>query len=498
MANGKSRRHQLGNYRLLHLLGQGGFAEVYLGEHVYLETQAAIKVLLTQLVREDIEAFRTEARTIARLEHPHIVRVLDFGVEGGTPFLVMNYATGGTLRQHHPRGTRLTLPLVVSYVQQVASALQYAHEEKLIHRDVKPENILLGRHGEVLLSDFGIALVAQTSRHQLTQAPTGTVAYMAPEQIQGKPRPASDQYALGMVVYEWLSGTLPFTGSVLEVFGQHLHVPPAPLHEKVSGIPIAVEQVVMRTLAKDPKDRFASMHAFATALEQASQVEDADETIEGTGTRSASHQRTVLSQREPPTEFVAQPGESFLPTAFTLPPSVPPWPVVTDTPLDNQQIKPLPSPVASSSAWLASGDNPRPPSPETKTPVETVTTPPAPPNLPTPDRAGTGSIHRSRARVFILCGVLVLLILASVVGVVIVRSHTQASGTSQDLTGVAGSGSRFVAVGNGGTILTSPDGSTWTTQASGTAQSLLSGVAWSGSRFVAVGYGGTILTPTDL
>src|SRR5438309_7257222 len=100
---------QLGNYRLVRLLGQGGFADVYLGEHVYLETQAAIKVLHTQLAREDIEQFRIEARTIARLEHPYIVRVLDFGVEGSTPFLVMSYAPNGTLRQRHPKGTRLPL-----------------------------------------------------------------------------------------------------------------------------------------------------------------------------------------------------------------------------------------------------------------------------------------------------------------------------------------------------------------------------------------------------
>jgi len=305
---------QLGNYRLLRLLGQGGFAEVYLGEHVYLETQAAIKVLHTRLAHEDTESFRIEARTIARLEHPHIVRVLDFGVEGRTPFLVMSYATGGTLRQHHPKGTRLDLPVVVSYVKQVASALQYAHDQKLIHRDVKPENILLGRHGEALLSDFGIALLAQTSRHQLTQAPTGTVAYMAPEQIQGKPRQASDQYSLGIVVYEWLSGTLPFTGSAFELFGQHLHVPPTPLQEKVSGIPIAVEQVVMRTLAKDPKERFATIQAFATALEDASQAEGADETIEGARTRSASKERTTLSQTQQPTEFGAHRSESFIPT----------------------------------------------------------------------------------------------------------------------------------------------------------------------------------------
>src|SRR5947209_5210693 len=132
---------QLGNYRLLRLLGRGGFADVYLGSHIYLETQAAIKVLRTRLLNEGIEPFKQEARTIARLDHPHIVRILDFGVQEGIPFLVMSYAPNGTLRQCHPRGSRLPLWQVVFYVQQVASALHYAHERHLIHRDIKPENL---------------------------------------------------------------------------------------------------------------------------------------------------------------------------------------------------------------------------------------------------------------------------------------------------------------------------------------------------------------------
>ena len=141
-------------------------------------------------------------------------------------------------------------------MKQIASALQYAHDERFIHRDVKPENMLIGRRGEVLLSDFGIALVAQSSRYQSTQDMVGTMAYMAPEQIQGKPRPASDQYALGIVVYEWLSGIRPFHGAFTEIVAQHLAAPPPPLHEKVPTIPPGVENVVMTALAKDPKARF--------------------------------------------------------------------------------------------------------------------------------------------------------------------------------------------------------------------------------------------------
>jgi len=262
---------QLGNYRLVRLLGEGGFAEVYLGEHIHLGTQAAIKVLHTQLTSDDMETFRLEARRVAHLEHPHIVRVLDFGVEGRIPFLVMDYAANGTLRHRHLKGTRLTLATIVSYAKQVADALQYAHDEKLIHRDVKPENMLVGRHQEILLSDFGIAVMAQSSRYQNAQDMAGTITYMAPEQIQGKPRPASDQYSLGIIIYEWLTGKRPFHGSLTEMVGQHLSAAPPPLRETLPTISSAVEEVVMRALAKDPKQRFASVKVFANALEQASQ-----------------------------------------------------------------------------------------------------------------------------------------------------------------------------------------------------------------------------------
>jgi branched-chain amino acid transport system substrate-binding protein len=261
---------RLGNYQLVRLLGEGGFAEVYLGEHIHLYTQAAIKVLHTQLTNEDIKKFSIEARNLARLIHPHIVRVLDFGVEGKTPFLVMDYAPNGTLRQRHPRGMPLPLPVVVIYVKQVADALQFAHNQKLIHRDVKPENMLLGRNNEILLSDFGIAIVAQSSRYQSTQDMAGTIAYMAPEQIQAHPRPASDQYSLGVVVYEWLTGERPFRGSFTEIAAKHTLIPPPPLREKIPTISPEVEQVVLTALAKDPKARFMTIQAFATALEQAS------------------------------------------------------------------------------------------------------------------------------------------------------------------------------------------------------------------------------------
>ncbi len=261
---------QLGNYRILRLLGTGGFAEVYLGEHIRLNTEAAIKVLHTQLTDKEMEDFLNEARTIARLDHPNIVRVMEFDVQAGNPFLVMTYAVNNTLRQRHPRGQRLSLATIVPYVKQVADALQYAHESKLIHRDVKPENMLVGRRNEILLSDFGIATVARTSRSGTGQDMAGTAAYMAPEQIQGHPRYASDQYSLGIVVYEWLTGDRPFHGSFIETCSQHLYAYPPPLRAKMAEAPPEVEQVVLKALEKDSYQRFPSIQAFAAALDQAS------------------------------------------------------------------------------------------------------------------------------------------------------------------------------------------------------------------------------------
>ena len=173
-------------------------------------------MLHAHLTDQEAEHFQQEAQTIATLVHPGIVRVFDYDVQDGVPFLVIDYAPNGTLRRRYPKGSLVPLPVILSSVKQVADALQYAHEQKFIHRDVKPENMLLGRREEVLLSDFGIATIAHStsSLNVGAEGTSGTLAYMAPEQIEGHPRAASDQYALGVVVYEWLCGERPFEGSV--------------------------------------------------------------------------------------------------------------------------------------------------------------------------------------------------------------------------------------------------------------------------------------------
>lgn len=262
---------QFGHYRLIRLLDSGGFADVYLGEHMYLKTPCAIKVLQTHLFEDEQQQhFLHEARTIAHLNHPHIIQVLDFGVEDQTPFLVMSYAPHGNLRQRYPVGTRIPTATSIEYIKQIASALQFAHEQRLIHRDIKPENLLLDKNDDLLLSDFGIAIIANSSHSQEIQDIVGTVTYMAPEQIRGFPQPASDQYALAALAYEWLSGKPPFDAlSSVEIARMHLQVEPLSLTQTTPDIAPSVAEVISRALAKDYHQRFATIQQFAEALEQA-------------------------------------------------------------------------------------------------------------------------------------------------------------------------------------------------------------------------------------
>lgn len=275
-----------GNYRLIRLLGKGGFAEVYLGEHLYLKNYVAIKMLLTSVNDEKEQLFLSEAQTLARLTHPNIIRVREFAVESGIPYLVMDYAPAGTLRDRYPKGARLSLTMTATYIKQIATALQYAHNLDIIHRDVKPENILLGLQQQAMLSDFSISLLSPSPTMPTNQALAGTFPYMAPEQWLEKACFASDQYALGIVAYEWLCGIRPFEGTAL--FQQHLSVPPPRLREKDPSLPEAVEAVVLKALAKQPEDRYVSVLIFARALEKACGIAP-DHYPETPGTSIADH-----------------------------------------------------------------------------------------------------------------------------------------------------------------------------------------------------------------
>jgi serine/threonine protein kinase len=275
--------HHLGNYRLVRLLGRGGFATVYLGEHLYLKRLAAIKVLRTVLSSQDKIRFLEEARLLANLSHPQIVRVLEFAVTPKfvmvqnrqivehVPFLIMDFVPGNNLRTVCPAGSALALDVVVSYIKQTAGPLQYAHDRGIIHRDIKPENLLLNEQQQVMLSDFGLALFAPSPELLSIQDIAGTAPYAAPEQLRGKPVFASDQYALGIIAYEWLCGHRPFEGQDAEVIMQHISAPPPRIRKVKPAIPAAVEDVVLKALAKDPQQRFPDVLAFAQKLENASQ-----------------------------------------------------------------------------------------------------------------------------------------------------------------------------------------------------------------------------------
>jgi serine/threonine protein kinase len=260
---------KLGEYRLLGRLGNGSFGIVYLAEHIYEHTQVALKILQVPLTSRDAwKAFLNEARSF-RLQHPHIIQLLDFGIsKDDRPFLVMEYAPGGSVREQMVPQTPFLLPTVVSCTKQLASALQYAHDHRLIHRDVKPENTLMRADGTILLSDFGLAsILDQSNSSGFTHS--GTPAYMAPEQGMGHPCPASDQYSLAVMVYEWLTGRLPFIGFSMEVAIQHRLDPPPPPRAFNPAISSSLEQIILKALAKQPEARFPTVAQFAREIEEA-------------------------------------------------------------------------------------------------------------------------------------------------------------------------------------------------------------------------------------
>lgn len=268
---------QLGNYRLVRLLGNGGFARVYLGEQIYLKTLAAIKVLPSQLDNKTTYKFLEEAQIIAKLEHTYIIKVLDFGVDTNnninTPYLVMSYAPNGTLRQHCNNKKIIPPMQLWPMIKQIADALQYAHDNKVIHRDVKPENILLSQENNLLLSDFGLAIIMQSTLR--SDKGGGTMLYSAPEQINGHATYASDQYSLAVLTYELLCGTRPFNGSYTELIGQHMHAIPRPLQDHNPLLHVAINDVVQKALAKRPERRFRNIIEFAEKLEEACKKRDA-------------------------------------------------------------------------------------------------------------------------------------------------------------------------------------------------------------------------------
>jgi hypothetical protein len=260
----------LGRYRLETLLGRGGMADVWRATDTKLARTVAVKVIHATVAQDPqfAERFLREARVVASLEHPNILPVYDFGDEGGIPFLVMPHLAGGTLRDRL-RGSPAPLAVAASWVRQLADALDAAHAAGILHRDVKPANVLLGRDDRLFLADFGIAKMVETMTGlTATGVVVGTPVYMAPEQAQGQPAsPATDRYALAVVAYEILAGRPPFEGdNPLSLMHQHVSTPAPALSTKVGGLPAGLDAVLCRALSKDPAERPPTCRALADAV----------------------------------------------------------------------------------------------------------------------------------------------------------------------------------------------------------------------------------------
>ncbi len=262
----------LGKYIILEEIGRGGMAAVYKARDVELNRIVAIKVLSPYLVGEPrlVQRFMGEARLAANLDHPNIVTIYDIGGEGGYYYFVMKYLEGRSLKEILSQRGPLPPEEALAIARQLGAALDYAHRQNLIHRDVKPGNVIIGHDGQVTLTDFGLAKVAENLKLTASGEAIGTLEYMAPEQARGDAVEASDIYSLGVMVYEMLTGRLPFQGTnQATLLYQHLHDPPPPLRQWNPNIPAEVEQVVLKAMAKDPAERYQRAGEMIQELEQA-------------------------------------------------------------------------------------------------------------------------------------------------------------------------------------------------------------------------------------
>jgi predicted Ser/Thr protein kinase len=265
----------VGPYRIEEMLGRGGMGVVYRGTHEHLGRQVAIKELAPELTQqpEFKERFFAEARTQARMHHPNIVTVYDLIEEKGEFFIVMEYVAGRSCDEllKESAGHGLGLGEAIGIFSQVLAALDYAHSEGVIHRDVKPSNVLLTSEGRVKLMDFGIALLVGDKRLTSSQASIGTPIYMSPEQIL-RPREMdhrTDIYSAAIVLYEMLNGAPPFDGeSMYEISKQQIEAPPPDLSAQCPSVPVALAAVVTRALAKNPDERFISAGEMLRALRE--------------------------------------------------------------------------------------------------------------------------------------------------------------------------------------------------------------------------------------
>jgi serine/threonine-protein kinase len=263
---------RLGQYEIQDFIGQGAMGLVYRAYHVQLERTAAVKVLQAIAPDPDTTArFRHEAQAIAQMRHPNIVNVYDFGEYQGTPYMIVEYVPGGSLADRLTQG-RLHDAKALKYLRGIAAGLDYAHELGIVHRDVKPANVLLEKDDTPVLADFGLVkLLRGTSLKSMTGVTTGTPAYMAPEQVTGSNvGPPADRYSLASIAYEILTGVIPFHGDgIIELLYAQVHREPLPPSARDASLGAQVDAVIMRGLSKDPAARWESCTAFVDALTEA-------------------------------------------------------------------------------------------------------------------------------------------------------------------------------------------------------------------------------------
>jgi len=301
---------KLGQYEVQDFIGQGAMGLVYRAYHSELERTGAVKVL--QAISPDLSAkarFRHEAQAIAQLRHPNIVNVYDFGEYEGTPYMIVEYVPGGSLAARLGSG-HLDPQEALKYLRGIASGLDYAHGKGVIHRDVKPANVLLEKDDSPVLADFGLAkLVQGTSLKSMTGATTGTPAYMAPEQVTGSDvGPAADRYSLATIAYEMFAGAIPFDGQgLMELLYAHVHRDPAPPSAHNPLLSPQVDEVILRGLARDPNLRWESCAAFVDALAVALNEKPAPAAVK-TRVKAAAQAPTVALAKPVAAAALAEPA----------------------------------------------------------------------------------------------------------------------------------------------------------------------------------------------
>ncbi len=257
---------QLKQYRQMRLIGLGNFVDVYEGENKR-KHKVLIKQLHSRLSQDDRNAFLAEGRTVIKLDHPHLLKANLLAEDHRPPYLVLDYSTHSLFHQRHPVGDVLPPALIGRYIRQIADAIAYMHRQGLIHQHLRPENLLLSENGEILLADLGImALIRQTGSQEIYQ-PVNAALYMAPELFLGVSKPASDQYSLAAIAYEWLTGRPLLQGTPDEIFRQCFTIPPSSQLRDSKQIPSTLKQVLLKALARNPEDRFEEITAFTTALD---------------------------------------------------------------------------------------------------------------------------------------------------------------------------------------------------------------------------------------